>query len=273
MELWFSEYQSQHTKFSFRVKEFLCSKQTEYQNLAVFDTEDYGRVLMLDSLVQLTTRDEFVYHEMITHVPLFTHRNPKKVLIIGGGDGGALREVLKHPIEQADLVDIDKEVTEASKKYFPTLSCSFQDPRANVYHEDGIEFIKNHKGYDIIIVDSTDPIGPAKGLFARDFYQSIFDALNHDGIMVAQTESPLFFGDVIKKAYKDISSVFKYTNLYNVVIPTYPGALWTFTMGSKTVDPLKKDINEIPEIDTKYYSKCMHKSCFVLPPFVGDLIK
>ncbi|WP_422443789.1 polyamine aminopropyltransferase [Thermoanaerobacterium sp. DL9XJH110] len=272
MELWFSEYQSKNVRFSFRVKEVLSSQKTPYQNLAVLETEELGRVLTLDDVVQLTTKDEFIYHEMMAHVPLFTHGAPKRVLVIGGGDGGTIREVLKHPVKEAHLVEIDEQVIEASKKFFPSVSCGFADPRARIFCEDGIEFVKKHGGYDVIIIDSTDPLGPAVGLFSREFYQNVYDALNEDGIMVAQTESPFFYPDFIKRVHKDISSIFPYTRIYTAVIPTYPGAFWTFTMGSKAVDPLVKEVDGIPDIGTRYYSNQIHKSCFVLPPFLKNMI-
>ncbi|HHW02721.1 MAG TPA: polyamine aminopropyltransferase [Thermoanaerobacterales bacterium] len=272
MELWFSEYQSKNVRFSVRIKDMLYSKKTPYQFLCVFDTEDMGRIMTLDDVVQLTTKDEFVYHEMISHVPLFTHRSPERVLVIGGGDGGTVREILKHPVKEVHLVEIDEQVIEASKKFFPSLSSGFSDPRTSVFCEDGIEFVKKNKGYDVIIIDSTDPLGPAVGLFSREFYRDVFYALNDDGIMVAQTESPFFYGEFLKRVYSDISSVFKFTNVYTAVIPTYPGALWTFTMGSKSIDPISVNSMKLPEFDTKYYSPDIHKNCFVLPPFVQKMI-
>ena len=272
MELWFSEYQTKNVKISFRIKEVLYTKESKYQKIAVYETEDYGRLLTLDDTVMLTTRDEFVYHEMISHVPMLTHGSASKVLVIGGGDGGTVRELLKHPVSEIHLVEIDEDVIETSKKYFPTVSCGLTDPRVKIFCEDGIEFVKNNKGYDVVIVDSTDPIGPAVGLFSVEFYKNVFDALNDNGILVAQTETPILFPDLVRKIYRDMSSVFPYTNMYTAVIPTYPGAFWTFTMGSKTIDPVSKEISSLPVLETKYYSKELHKSYFILPPFVKNLI-
>lgn len=272
MELWFSEYQTKNVKISFRIKEVLYTKESKYQKIAVYETEDYGRLLTLDDTVMLTTRDEFVYHEMISHVPMLTHGSASKVLVIGGGDGGTVRELLKHPVSEIHLVEIDEDVIETSKKYFPTVSCGLTDPRVKIFCEDGIEFVKNNKGYDVVIVDSTDPIGPAVGLFSVEFYKNVFDALNDNGILVAQTETPILFPDLVRKIYRDMSSVFPFTNMYTAVIPTYPGAFWTFTMGSKTIDPVSKEISSLPVLETKYYSKELHKSYFILPPFVKNLI-
>lgn len=272
MDLWFTEYHSKNVKFSIRVKEVLFTSKSPYQDIAVYETEDFGRVLALDDVIQVTTKDEFIYHEMIAHVPLFTHDKPERVLIIGGGDGGSVREVLKHPIKEVHHVEIDEQVLSTSKKFFPSISSGYTDQRAKVFFEDGIEYVKNNKGYDVIIIDSTDPLGPAVGLFSREFYKNVYEALNDDGIMVAQTESPFFYSDLINRIYSDVSGIFPFSNIYSAVIPTYPGVYWTFTMGSKKVDPLLKDLKNIPDIDTKYYSKEIHKSSFVLPPFFKEII-
>ncbi|MGI6485724.1 MAG: polyamine aminopropyltransferase [Tepidanaerobacteraceae bacterium] len=272
MELWFTENHSKNVKFSIRVKDVLFKTKSPYQHIAVYETEDFGRVLALDDVVQVTTKDEFIYHEMITHIPLFTHDKPKRVLIIGGGDGGSVREVLKHPINEVHHVEIDEQVLKTSKKFFPTISCGYDDSRTKIFFEDGIQFVKNNKGYDVIIIDSTDPLGPAVGLFSKDFYEDVFEALNDDGIMVAQTESPFYYSNLIKQIYDDISGLFKFANIYTAVVPTYPGVYWSFTMGSKKINPLSKDLKDVTEIDTKYYSKEIHKSCFVLPPFVKEMI-
>lgn len=250
-----------------RIKDVLYKKKSKYQDIAVYETEEYGRLLTIDDVVMLTTRDEFVYHEMIAHVPLLTHGSASKVLVIGGGDGGTVRELVKHPVKEIHSVEIDKEVIETSKKFFPSISCGYADPRVKVFCEDGIEFVKNHKGYDVIIIDSTDPIGPAEGLFSREFYKNVHEALNPEGIMVAQTESPFLHGELIKRIYEDISANFTYANPYTCVIPTYPGAFWTFTMGSKAIDPVTKKIDDTIELDTKYYIKELHNSYFMLPPF------
>ena len=272
LELWFSEYQTKNVKLSFRIKEVLYTKQSQYQKIAVYETEDYGRLLTLDDTVMLTTRDEFMYHEMISHVPLLTHQNASKVLVIGGGDGGTVREVLKHPVKEVHLVEIDEEVVETSKKYFPTISCGLSDERVKIFYEDGIEFVKNHKGYDIVIIDSTDPVGPAVGLFSAQFYKDVSNALSEDGIMAAQTETPVLFPELVKRIYDGISSAFTFTNPYTAVVPTYPGAFWTFTMGSKSIDPLSREIIPETNFDTKYYNPKLHKAYFTLPPFLEDII-
>ncbi|MCL0107731.1 polyamine aminopropyltransferase, partial [Peptococcaceae bacterium] len=216
-------------RLSLQALDVLHTEKTEYQHLAIVDTMPFGRVLFLDGIIQTTVKDEFVYHEMITHPALNTHGNPKNVLVIGGGDGGAIREILKYPtVEKATLVEIDEKVVKYSKKYLPEISFALDDPKVEVRFEDGIKHVAGHKGvYDVITVDSPDPIGPAVGLFARDFYQNVFEALTDDGIFVAQTESPWFNRDLIARVYKDISSIFPITRLMLAYIPSYPGGMWS----------------------------------------------
>jgi len=275
MELWYTEFQTPAVGITCKTKKTYHTEKTQYQDLALIETEQFGRMLVLDGTVQTTIEDEFVYHEMITHVPLFTHKNPKKVLVIGGGDGGTIREIIKHPsVEKAVLCEIDEKVIEVSKKYLPEISCALGNDKVVVKVGDGIKYVHEHKNeFDVIIVDSTDPVGPAEGLFAVDFYKAISEALKEDGIFVAQTESPFFHKDLIKKVYKDVKSIFPIARLYTCAIPTYPSGYWSFTMGSKKYDPLETDINTITDMNTKYYCKEIHKSVFALPKFVADLVK
>lgn len=275
MELWYTEYQTPAVGITCKTKKTYHTEKTEYQEMALIETEQFGRMLVLDGTVQTTIEDEYVYHEMISHVPLFTHKNPKKALVVGGGDGGAIREIIKHPsIEKAVLVEIDGRVVEISKQFLPEISCALDDKRVEVHIEDGIKYVQDHKNeFDVIMVDSTDPVGPAVGLFAVDFYKAISEALKEDGIFVAQTESPFFHKDLIRNVYKDVKSVFPVARLYTCSIPTYPSGYWSFTMGSKKYDPLETDVKDIPEIDTKYYCPEIHKSVFALPKFVSDIIK
>ena len=257
MELWYTEKQTPAHGITSKVSETLHTEKTEYQDLAVIDTVQFGRMLVLDGMVMTTLKDEFVYHEMISHVALNTHPNPENVLVIGGGDGGAIREIVKHSkVKKAVLVEIDSRVIEVSKQYLPEIAAALSgNPKVEVKVEDGIKYIAEAKNqFDVIIVDSTEPVGPAVGLFALDFYQAISQALKPDGIMVAQTESPFFNPDLISRVFKDISSVFPITKLYLANIPTYPSGLWSFTLGSKQYDPELVDENSLPEIETKYYT-------------------
>lgn len=275
MDLWFTEKQTPTHGITSKIKETLHTEQTEFQKLDMIETEQFGTMLVLDGMVMTTDVDEFVYHEMVTHVPLFTHPNPKKVLVVGGGDGGAIREVLKHPsVEKAVLVEIDGKVIEYSKKYLPNIAGELDNPRVDVQVADGFMHIFEHKNeYDVIMVDSTEPVGPAAKLFERGFYQGIYEALTEEGIFVAQTDNPWFHGELITKVFGDVSDIFPVTRLYTCNIPTYPSGMWTFTLGSKKHDPLQVDTKQIPEIETKYYTPELHHAAFVLPRFVQNLIK
>ena len=274
-EIWFTEKQTDHYGITMKLKETYVREQTDFQDLAMVETEEWGTMLLLDGMVMTTDRDEFVYHEMVAHPALFTHPNPEHVLVVGGGDGGVIREILKHPkVKRAVLVDIDGKVIEYSKRYLPQIASGLDDPRVEVIVNDGFMHIHDHKNtYDVIMVDSTEPVGPAVQLFTRGFYQGIYDALKEDGMFVAQTDNPWFKADLIRNVNRDVKAVFPIVRTYWANVPTYPSGLWTFTLGSKKYDPLEVDESAIPEIDTKYYSPRLHKAAFVLPKFVEDLVK
>ncbi|PZM65668.1 polyamine aminopropyltransferase [Paenibacillus dendritiformis] len=275
MELWFTEKQTDSFGITAKIRETYVNEQTPFQHLVMLDTEEFGRMLVLDGMVMTTVKDEFVYHEMVAHPALVTHPNPKKVLVVGGGDGGVMREIMKHPsVEKAVLVDIDGKVIEYSKKYLPEIACELDNPRVEVQVNDGYMHILNSKNeYDVIMVDSTEPVGPAAPLFERGFYQGIYDALKDDGLFVAQTDNPWFKADLIQKVNRDVKEIFPIVRVYAANIPTYPSGMWTFTMGSKKHDPLKVEEASIPEMETKYYSPRLHHAAFVLPKFVEDLCK
>lgn len=275
MELWFTEKQTDNLSYSCRIRQTLWREQTAYQDLLVIDTVEFGRMLVLDGCVMTTERDEFVYHEMLTHVPLFTHPEPKRVLVVGGGDGGAIREILKHPsVEEAVLAEIDAGVIEASRRFLPDIAGALDDARARVLVVDGIAHVAAHKNYyDVIMVDSTDPIGPAVGLFSSEFYQSVFAALKDDGLFVAQSESPFLHGELISDLLHKIGDIFPLTRLYLAAIPTYPSGLWSFAAGSKRHDPAKADAAaRFAGMQTRYYTPALHNAAFSLPRFVADLL-
>ncbi|MGD6792557.1 polyamine aminopropyltransferase [Metabacillus indicus] len=274
MSLWFTEKQTKSFGITGKVRRTLESEQTAFQQLDMLETEEFGNMLFLDGMVMTSEKDEFVYHEMIVHVPLNTHPSPKKVLVVGGGDGGTIREVLKHPaVESVMQVEIDGKVVEYSKKHLPSISSSYGDARAKLLIGDGFEhIIRSENVYDVILVDSTEPVGPAAGLFTKGFYAGIAKALKHDGIFVAQTDNPWFKSDLIKNVMKDAGEVFPITRLYTCNIPTYPSGMWTFTLGSKKYDPLEVTAENIREMDTKYYTPELHHASFVLPKFVKQLI-
>lgn len=273
MSIWFTEKQTEHFGITAKIKQTYVSEKTEFQQLDMVETEEFGNMLLLDGMVMTTEKDEFVYHEMAAHVPLHTHPNPENVLVVGGGDGGVIREILKHPeVKKATLVEIDGKVIEYSKQYLPTIAGALDDPRVEVKVADGfLHIAESENEFDVIMVDSTEPVGPAVNLFTRGFYEGISKALKEDGIFVAQTDNPWFQQDLIKTAYKDISETFPVTRLYTANIPTYPSGLWTFTLGSKVYDPLQIDADRFHALETKYYTKGIHHAAFALPKFVEDL--
>ncbi|MEC3885004.1 spermidine synthase [Halobacillus sp. HZG1] len=275
MGTWFTEKQTDHFGITAKVNRSLHSEKTDFQDLEMLETAEWGNMLVLDDMVMTTEKDEFVYHEMVAHVPLFTHPDPKNVLVVGGGDGGVIREVLKHDsVEKATLVEIDGKVIEYSKKYLPSIAGALEDERVEVKVDDGFMHIaQSENEYDVIMVDSTEPVGPAVNLFSKGFYEGIAKALKEDGIFVAQTDNPWFKADLIRQVYSDVKETFPISKVYTANIPTYPSGLWTFTMGSKVHDPLQVAEDRFTDIDTKYYTDDIHRACFALPKFVKDLTK
>ncbi len=273
MELWFTEKQTKALALSTAVSRTIHAERTPYQDLAVIETEQYGRMMVLDGMVMLTEADEFVYHEMIAHVPLTVHPAPREVLVIGGGDGGTVREVLKHrSVTRVALAEIDERVVEASRRFLPTVSAGLSDPRLTLAIGDGIEHVRQHPDtYDVILVDSTEPIGPAAGLFGEDFYRMTAAALHRDGIMVAQTESPFLNGDLISQVHVNLRAAFPHRRLYLASIPTYPSGLWSFTLAAKE-EVAHLEPRSVPDLGTRYYSRDVHRAAFALPPFVAALV-
>jgi spermidine synthase len=273
MELWFTEKQTKALGLSCLVKRTIHAETTPYQELAIIETEQYGRMLVLDGMVMLTEADEFVYHEMIAHVPLSVHQNPRHVLVIGGGDGGTVREILKHEsVERVVLAEIDERVVETSREYLPSVSSGLNDPRLVMAIGDGIEHARQHPGeYDVIIVDSTEPIGPAAGLFGTEFFRLAAAALREGGLISAQTESPFINGDLIRRTHQGLSSVFPFRRLYLASIPTYPSGLWSFTLVCNHEPPYLSP-RPLPGVECKYYSGDVHRAAFALPPFVAALV-
>ena len=277
MELWFTEYTNKSTGLTIKIKRQIEHRVTNFQTIDIFETYYYGNLMVIDGFVMLTELDEFVYHECITHVPIQFLENPEKALIIGGGDGGTAREILKYPsIKKVDLVEIDSEVCEVSKLYFKNLSLSFNDSRLNLHFEDGAEFVKNaRENYDLIVIDSTDPVGPGEVLFTEEFYNNCSKILSPKGILTAQTESPFDkeYKKVIKKIYKNQKKSFKYVYMYLGYIPTYPFGIWSFSFASNEIDPVTDDLrNKYLPDGLKYYNREIGKSIFILPNFVKELI-
>lgn len=281
MSIWYSEYYpSPEAKFSIKVKDVLYSQQSEFQMIEIYETERLGRLLVLDGYVMVCELDEFVYHEMISHPALLVHPNPKKILVVGGGDGGTIREVVKHPeVEKAFLVEIDEMVTKACLEYMPGVASAVKNEKVVTRFEDAVEFVKKtREKFDIILIDSTDPISIGEGLFTKEFYTNCYNILNEDGILVAQSESAFFTPYYLPNIYHKINSVFNNVWLYRASIPTYPSGDWYFTFASKKLDPLQ-DIDEkrilsfLKENKLKYYNEEIHKAAFALPTFVKELLK
>ena len=280
MELWFTERHTPSVKFSIKVDRQLYTAQSEFQRIDVFDSKEFGRFLTLDGYMMLTEKDEFIYHEMMVHVPMAVHPNARRVLIIGAGDGGVVRELTRyHQIEHIDLVEIDELVVEVCKKYLPQTACRLDDERVHIYYEDGLKFIRSKENeYDLIIVDSTDPFGPGEGLFTKEFYGNCYNALKEDGIMVNQHESPFYDEDAaaMQRAHKRIVESFAISKVYQAHIPTYPSGHWLFGFASKKYHPVK-DLNaavwNLLGIHTQYYNTRLHAGAFALPSYVEGLLK
>ena len=277
MDVWFSELQCSGLKITCKVLQTLHREMSPFQEIVVLDTEMFGRMLVLDGAIQATIADEFVYHEMLAHVPICSHPEPKDVLIIGGGDGGCAREVLRHQqIESVTQVEIDRRVVDVSRHFLPELACSFDDPRMSLYFEDGIAFVKDKEAcYDVILVDAPDPVGMAAGLFSREFYESLHHALRADGIFAIQTESPFLNKELIGRIYGDVSAIFPIAGICLASVPTYPSGLWSFTLGSKKNDPAQgpAQTGSLTNQGLRYYSPEVHRSAFMLPPFVQCLLR
>lgn len=280
MELWYTEEQTDQVRFSIKVDRHIYTGKSEFQEVDVFESDEFGKFLTLDGLMMVTEKDEFIYHDMIAHVPMATNPAIKRVLVIGGGDGGTVRELTRYPnIEKIDMVEIDKLVVDVSREYLPITASKLDDSRVSLYFEDGIEFVKNTpEKYDLILVDSTDPIGPGEGLFTTEFYQNCYNILSEDGILVNQSESPYYeqFSKEMKRANKKIKEIFPISSVYQFHMPTYPSGHWLFGFASKKLDPVK-DLNEEKwnslKLKTKYYNTDIHKAAFCLPTYVKEMIE
>lgn len=277
MELWFSEKHTENIQFQIKLEKQLFSGKSDFQRIDVFQTIDFGKMLVLDGVIMTTERDEFIYHEMITHVPMAVNPDIKKILVIGAGDGGTVNQLIKYDsIERIDVVEIDKMVVDVCKEFFPMAS-SFDDERVRLFYADGLRYIRTVQNeYDLIIVDSTDPFGPGEGLFTKEFYGNCYKALNADGILVNQHESPFYEGDAMamRRAHQRICSVFEVARVYQLHIPTYPSGHWLFGFASKKhlPEPHAERWNMLG-IQTKYYNTNLHKGCFMLPTYVTDMLK
>jgi spermidine synthase len=276
--VWYTELHDGQSGLTIRVDRIVESRQSEFQRIDVLDTKDFGKMLVLYGSLMVCDRDNNAYNEMLAHVPLFVHPAPKQVLIIGGGDCGALTEVMKHPeVESCTMCEIDRMVVETAKVYFPQLTSGVNDPRAGLVFEDGKKFIEEgNSPFDVVLLDLSDPIGPAADLFQMPFHQKVYGRLNDDGIMVAQSESPYYNQDTVRAMYRNLRGVFPIVRMYTCFMPIYPSGFWSFAFCSKKYDP----VNDFDErhwqelnLTTRYYNADTHRGAFALPQFVKELVE
>ncbi|BCJ94931.1 spermidine synthase [Anaerocolumna cellulosilytica] len=280
MELWFTENHTDEARFSIKVDKHLFSKQSEFQRIDVFESKEFGKILTLDGFLMVTEKDEFIYHDMITHVPMAVNPNISKVLVIGAGDGGTVRELLRYKtITHIDMVEIDKDVVTVCKEYLPLTACGLTDNKVHLYFEDGLKFVRGKVSeYDLIIVDSTDPFGPGEGLFTKEFYGNCYRALKEDGILVNQHESMYYtsYAESMKRAHQRIQDSFPVAKIYQAHIPTYPSGHWLFGFASKKYDPIQdldSDKWNKLGLKTKYYNTDLHVGAFAIPNYVKEQLE
>ncbi len=263
--------------FTVETTEHLYTARSPYQQIDIYQTAHCGKLMLLDGIIQFTEYDEFAYQEMLAHLPLFAHPCPERVLVIGGGDGGILREIAKHDcVKRIDICEIDAMVIEAAKKFVPSMSCGFDDPRVAVHIADGSKFVADKESeYDVIIVDSTDPVGPGESLFNAEFYSKMKRALKPDGVIASQSESIYLHPAVIKRLMRINLDLFGSYNYALMLVPTYP----TGTIGASVVSCSRDVKNPVREPDAsmlaklRYYTPAIHRASFVLPKFAEDFLK
>lgn len=279
-DLWYSEYHTPNVRFSVKVSRQLHYEESKYQKISVFESPEFGRFLTLDGIMMLTERDEFIYHEMITHPAMAVNPEIKNILVIGAGDGGVVRELGKYSgIQHIDVVEIDERVVAVCKQFLPQTACGFDDARVHLHFQDGLKFVRHtDKVYDLIIVDSTDPFGPGEVLFTKEFYGNCCRALSEKGILINQHESPFYQEDAkaMRSAHRRISHVIPISYVYQAHIPTYPSGHWLFGFASKKLHPqddLKADMWNALGMKTKYYNTLLHQGAFGLPNYVKEMLE
>ncbi len=275
LDLWVKETHQDSVALGFKVEKTLFSGKSAFQQVDVVQTKGHGAMLLNDGIIMVSERDEHIYHEMIAHVPLYVHPAPSRVLVIGGGDGGTVREVVKHDnISRVVMVEIDEMVVNACREYIPSISHSLDDPRVELIIGDGVKYVAaTEEKFDVVLIDSTDPIGPAAPLFDRQFYQNAAGILEKDGIMISQAESPFYDFEIQSAMLANQRPFFKRLHLYTFTNLTYPGGLWSFGFGSNGLCPLTDfDRNRFnaSRVQTRYYTPEIHVAAFVLPKFVKE---
>jgi len=278
MDLWYSENHTDFVKLSIKVDKHIYSTQSDFQRIDVFESHEFGRFLTLDGIMMLTEKDEFAYHEMLTHVPMALNPKIQTVLIIGAGDGGIVRELSKYPtIGKMDLVEIDPLVVSVCMQHLPQTASALNDSRLTIYYQDGLKYIRSVQGiYDLIIVDSTDPFGPGEGLFTKEFYGNCYNALTENGICVNQLGSPFYAADAaaMTRAFSKLRETFNIATAYQAHVPTYPSGHWLFGYGAKTIQPVAENLSDWNGIglQTRYYNTDLHRGAFALPNYVREML-
>lgn len=269
-----SEMREDHSPFHgvfFRVKKLLSSQHSRFQKIDVIENEYYGRILFLDGLVQTSDKDEFFYHEMLVHPALVSHPSPKNILLIGGGDGGAMKEILRYPVEKVWFVEIDSQVIDVSRKFFPWLKTCLKDERVKLIIADGKDFVQEtFEKFDVVLVDSSEPVGPSTVLHEKAFYTNVKRCLNRNGIVVSQVGSPLYHLEQIKEKEREWREIFKVVRLYVSPVPTYPGGVWSFVYLSDETSP--ESVRRKPPSGLKYYNHEVHQAAFMLPNFIKRIL-
>lgn len=277
-DLWVRDREHDTAELSFRVETTLFSRRSRFQQVDIVQSCDHGLILLNDGVVMLTERDEYIYHEMIALVPLFVHPAPQSVLVIGGGDGGTVRELLTDPnLQRVVLVEIDEVVVEACRAHFPSVRHAFEDPRLEVRFEDGLRYAAEcSESFDIAIVDSTDPIGPGAGLFERPFYEDLASLLTDNGILVTQAESPFYHRQTQRRMLENQRALFRRLHLYLYPTLSYPGGLYSFgfaSLGPHPIKDLRTAATRQADLHTRYYNAEVHTAAFMLPNFIKDSLK
>lgn len=280
MEFWFSEHHTENVKLSLKVDKHIYSEENEYLRIDVFDSYEYGRFIAIDGYIVTAEKDMFIYHEMLSHIPMAVHPSPRNILVFGAGDGGVIGELLKYPeVENIDVVEVNEGVTEVCRQYFPATAKALDDPKVTIHHDNALRYIRHViDQYDVIIVDSAGFYGPGESLLSREFYGSCFKALKEDGIMVNQHQSTFYEDDrrETQKAHKRIYESFPISRVYQAHIPSYPSGYWLFGFASKKYHPvldLREKEWKARMIDTNYYTTNLHKGSFALPAYVEKLLK
>jgi spermidine synthase len=275
-DLWVRENQDDSFEMAYRVEQVLFSQRSAHQQVDIVQTADHGRMLVNDGIVMLCERDEFIYHEMIAHVPLFVHPAAEQILVVGGGDGGTAREILRHAgVKRLLMVEIDEVVVRACREHLPSVASAFDDPRLELRFEDALEYVaRTGSRFDVVVVDSTDPVGPGAGLFGRQFYENTARLLNPGGIMITQAESPFYdLHDVQPALFANQRPFFKRLHMYLYTTLAYPGGLYSFGFASQGPHPcedFKPQKVHASGVDFRYYTPDVHRAAFMLPAFVTE---